>query len=190
MFMNSDIKSSVMWAMKPSSLYNDHDHNQIRIWPVFSGTILANAFSTLYIHVHPYKNGERKLKISFFFKFKRDNSVKNHRTTTKFGLDLYYLVFELNVRNCCRDNERKRKISSFFLSSRGIAQSKIIGPRPNLNLTCVFLRPIHIWNLSWMCSTVAEILNGNQMMTEQGNTICPRPYYRGGTKRISSRDEC
>ena len=83
------------------------------------------------------QDNEWKLKISnFFSKFKRDNSVKNHRTMTKFEHDLRipmtcpYVKFELNVCNCCWDNERKLKISDFFLSSRGITLSKIIGPRP------------------------------------------------------------
>jgi hypothetical protein len=57
--------------------------------------------------------------------FKRDNSVINHQTTTKFKLDLRnpmtypYIKFELNVCNPYRDNERKLKISFlFFLFKR------------------------------------------------------------------------
>ena len=49
----------------------------------------------------------------FFSKFKRANSVKNHRTMTKSEFDLHitvtypYIKFELNVCNLCRDNEQK-----------------------------------------------------------------------------------
>ena len=52
--------------------------------------------------------------------FKRDNSVINHQTTTKFKLDLHnpmtypYIKFELNVCNPYRDNERKLKFLIFL----------------------------------------------------------------------------
>lgn len=50
---------------------------------------------------------------SLFSNFKRHTSVKNHRTGTKFKLNLYismthqYIKFELNVCNGSGDNDRK-----------------------------------------------------------------------------------
>jgi hypothetical protein len=51
--------------------------------------------------------------------------------------------------------------SKFFQHSRKIRLSKIIEPRPNSNLNCLFLRCIYMSNLSWMCTTIGEIMNGN-----------------------------
>jgi hypothetical protein len=51
--------------------------------------------------------------------------------------------------------------SNFFQLSRKITLSKIIEPRPNSNLNCSFLRCIYMSNLSWMCTTIREIMNGN-----------------------------
>jgi hypothetical protein len=70
---------------------------------------------------------ERKLKISL-----RGITVKNHQTTTKFKLDLRnpmtypYIKFELNVCNTYRDNERKLKISIFFLFKRDNSVKNLI----------------------------------------------------------------
>jgi hypothetical protein len=86
---------------------------------------------------------------------------------TKFKLELLipkmylYVKFELNVYSHWEDNERKLKISDFLQSSKGITLSAIIKPCPNSNLTSVFLWHVHISNLSWICTTVWKIMNGN-----------------------------
>jgi hypothetical protein len=58
------------------------------------------------LYIHSYKSLESKkwkFLIFFFYKFKRDNSVKNHWTITTFKLGLHmpmmypYFKFELNV---------------------------------------------------------------------------------------------
>ena len=70
--------------------------------------------TNLYMQFEPYtyiqtKVRERKLK----FKSRGITPSKNHRTMTKFELDLHnpmmysYTKFELNVCNRSRDNERK-----------------------------------------------------------------------------------
>jgi hypothetical protein len=47
---------------------------------------------------NPYSNNEGKLKIfTFFFKFKRNNSVKNQWTITKFELDLRNSMTNLHL---------------------------------------------------------------------------------------------
>jgi hypothetical protein len=72
----------------------------------------------------PQKYIPKKVKVSYFFKFKKDNSVKNHVTKTKFKLDLYFLVKYLHMRfqpypyNSSR--VQKLKNSIFFERSRGI----------------------------------------------------------------------
>jgi hypothetical protein len=48
-----------------------------------------------------------------------------------------------------------------IFQTRKITLSKIIEPRPNSNLNCLFLRCIYMSNLSWMCTTIGEIMNGN-----------------------------
>jgi hypothetical protein len=58
------------------------DHNQIQIWAMYSHEVSSYAISTLY--THPYKSWKAETK-NFF---KRDNSVKNNHTITKFRLDL------------------------------------------------------------------------------------------------------
>ena len=71
---------------------------------------------------NPYRDNEQKLKFLKKIFFKRDNSVKNQQTMTKFELDLrspmtypyWYIKFELNVCNPYRDNERKLKFLIFF----------------------------------------------------------------------------
>jgi hypothetical protein len=67
-----------------------------------------------------YRDNERKLKISnFFSKFKRDNSVKNQQTITKFKLDLRIPMTNLHMQfesyTCIQTKawERKLKISIF-----------------------------------------------------------------------------
>jgi hypothetical protein len=81
----------------------------------------------IYTQFQPYTYIKTKLKrpeTENFFK--KDNSVKNHWTATKFKLDLrnpmmyLYIKFELNVCNPYKDNERKLKISVLFQSSIGI----------------------------------------------------------------------
>jgi hypothetical protein len=68
---------------------------------------------------NPYRDNERKLKISIFFLFKRDNSVKNQWTITKFELDLHISMINLHMQfesyTCIQTKvrERKLKISIF-----------------------------------------------------------------------------
>jgi hypothetical protein len=38
-----------------------------------------------------------QMKYSFFARFKRNNSAKNHRTKTKCKLDLYFAVIHLHI---------------------------------------------------------------------------------------------
>jgi hypothetical protein len=88
------------------------------------------------METNPYRDNEWKLKISiyFFFLFKRDNSVKNQWTKTKFKLDLRIPMTNLHMQfesyTCIQTKVRecKLKISIFFLSSREITLSKINGP--------------------------------------------------------------
>jgi hypothetical protein len=74
---------------------------------------------------NPYRDNERKLKISFFFFFKRDNSVKNQWTITKFELDLRIPMTDLHMQfepyTHIETKVRERKLKFF---SRGIALSK------------------------------------------------------------------
>jgi hypothetical protein len=78
-------------------------------------------------------NGNKKF-LTFFSKFRRDNSVSYHQTMTKFELDQCILLpypnvkFELNMYDCCGDNEWKLKASYYFQSERGITLPKIIEP--------------------------------------------------------------
>jgi hypothetical protein len=73
-------------------------------------------------------------KFLFFSKFKRDNSVKNQHTITKFKLDLHIFMTNLHMQfqpyTCIQTKvrERKLKISIFFQSSRGITLSRINEP--------------------------------------------------------------
>jgi hypothetical protein len=73
------------------------------------------------MQIQPYKSKSAKTEnFNFLPTVKRDNFVQNHRTMTKFKLDLLinlmylYVKFELNVYNCWGDDERKLKISLFF----------------------------------------------------------------------------
>jgi hypothetical protein len=68
---------------------------------------------------NPNRDHERKLKISiFFFLFKRDNSVKNQQTITKFELDLHnhmmnlYMQFQPYTYIQTKVREQKLKITS------------------------------------------------------------------------------
>ena len=58
-----------------------------------------------------------------------------------------YIKFEFNVCNPHRDNERKLKISKFFLLKRDNSV-KTNGPNPNLNLTCALLWQTYTCNLN------------------------------------------
>ena len=73
---------------------------------------------------NPYRDNERKLKISIFL-FKRDNSVKNQRTKTKFVLDLRIPMTNLHMQfesyTCIQTKLREWKLK--FIS-RGITLSK------------------------------------------------------------------
>jgi hypothetical protein len=90
---------------------------------------------------NPYRDNERKLKISNFFVF------KNQRTKTKFELDLRipmtclhvqfqpYTLIQTKVKRAETEN-----FIFFFQSSRSRDNSvKINEPLPNSNLSCVFL---------------------------------------------------
>jgi hypothetical protein len=116
---------------------------------------------------NPYKDNERKLKISIFSKFKRDISVKNKRTITKFELDLHIPMTNLHMQFesyiCIQTEVRERKLKIF---QEGQLCQKIIRPWPNSNLTCIILRCINIPNLNYMCGTVQEIMNGNQLWND------------------------
>jgi hypothetical protein len=69
---------------------------------------------------NPYRDNERKLKISNLFWLKRDNSVKNQWTKTKFKLDLRIPMTNLHMQfesyTCIQTKvrERKLKISILF----------------------------------------------------------------------------
>jgi hypothetical protein len=60
---------------------------------------------------NPYRDNERRLKISIFSKFKRDNSVKNQQTITKFELDLRIPMSNLTC-NLSLIYTSKRKLKS------------------------------------------------------------------------------
>ena len=124
-------------------------------------------------------------------------SVKNQRTMTKFELNLYFLVtylhmqFQLHTYILTKVRERKLKFYDFFLSSRGITLSKIIGPWPNSNSTCIFPWRIYMPNVSSISATVNKIMNGNlndDGMTEtrnDGNTVtlyAPGHFMAGAWK--------
>lgn len=156
-----------------------------------------------------------KLQIyHFLFKLKRHNSVIIHRTRTKFTLDLYLLVNNLHMKYqfyiCIPSKVSKNWEFPIFLKfSRGITLSEIIWPKLNSNSAFMFIRYIHISNLSWMCAMVVVIMIGKWMMTEypkdrkieewkdgkmeewkdrkmeQGNTICPS-YFMVGAKKCAS----
>jgi hypothetical protein len=69
------------------------------------------------------RDNERKLKISGFFlsKFKRDNSVKNQLTMTKFKLDLRILMTNLHLYMHSNKSYRAETENFFFFpNSRGI----------------------------------------------------------------------
>jgi hypothetical protein len=68
----------------------------------------------------------------------------------------------MNVKYRWGDNERKLKTSYYFQSERGKTRPKFIEPLPNSNLLCAFLWRIHMSNLSLMCHTVGEIMNGTK----------------------------
>jgi hypothetical protein len=58
------------------------------------------------------RDDERKLKFLFFSKFKRDNSVKNQQTITKFKFDLHILMTNLNTYNFNLIHAYKQKLES------------------------------------------------------------------------------
>jgi hypothetical protein len=100
------------------------DHNQIQTWPAHFCDEPTHAIWT-YIQT---KVKEQKLKI-----FSRGITLsKSHLTMTKFEYDLHnlmmypYTIFELNVCNRLRDNERK--------PIYGMTKS---------NTTCICPRPVH-----------------------------------------------
>jgi hypothetical protein len=71
---------------------------------------------------NPYRDNEQKLKISKFFLFKRDNSVKIQWTKSKSELDRLripamtnlHMQFESYACIQTKVRERKLKISIFF----------------------------------------------------------------------------
>jgi hypothetical protein len=79
------------------------DHNQIRI-----------PMTNLHVQFEPYTYVQTKVRERKLNCFSRGITLsKNHRTMTKFELDLHtpmmypYFKFELYVCNRSRDNERK-----------------------------------------------------------------------------------
>jgi hypothetical protein len=74
---------------------------------------------------YPYRDKEQKLK-NFFFLFKRDNSVKNQQTITKFELDLRVPMTNLHMQfksyiTCIQTKVKEQKLKFF---SRVITLSK------------------------------------------------------------------
>jgi hypothetical protein len=88
-------------------------------------------------HCRDIINGNWKF-LFFFSKFKRDSSVKNQHTITKFNLDLHILMMNLYMQyqpyTCHTHNSSRAETENFyfFQSSRGITLSKINEPWPKL----------------------------------------------------------
>lgn len=85
---------------------------------------------------------DRKQNFQFCPKFKRHTSDTNHWIGIIFTLDLYFLVNSLHMKyqinKCIPSNVRERKQNLIFYKIQEVEFSKIIGPGPNSNLTCVF----------------------------------------------------
>jgi hypothetical protein len=77
------------------------------------------------IHVSKQKSDSGNWKFLFFSKFKRDNSVKNQQTITKFELDLRISITNLYMQfepyTSIQTKIRERKLKFFW---RGITLSK------------------------------------------------------------------
>jgi hypothetical protein len=134
------------------------DHGQIRTSLVFFCKITAHAMSTS--DIHSYKS--RNWKFSFFSKFKEDYSVKNHQAKTKFELDLYFLInylhmwFQPYTYVSTKVRVWNLKISIFPTFKKDNCQK-------SSNLDLNFLQHIHMFNLSWICTTVGKITNRNRI---------------------------
>jgi hypothetical protein len=116
---------------------------------VHSYNVSAHAIPTLYIYICTSLQNLKKF-------FKKDNSVKNHKIMTKFELNSDLCVpviypnvkFELNVCNCCRDNEWK-------LNNDGMTMTE----QCNAKFPC----PFHVGGIkkvnacSWGCKFLNEI---------------------------------
>jgi hypothetical protein len=109
----------------------------------------------------------------FHFKFKALKTIQcntNHfykkfKVLKLFSVNLLlisYCIFVAKIiRTYISTNVWVLKLSIFFQHSREITLSKIIDPRPNSNLNCLLLSFMYMSNLSWMCTIIGEILNGN-----------------------------
>lgn len=88
----------------------------------------------------------------FFLKFKRHNSVKNHRTRTKFEIDLYNLVNKLHMKYqlyiCIPP-----KVSQF--KRHNSVKGHQTGNK--INSSCIFIRYIYLSNLSRKCATAVWV---------------------------------
>jgi hypothetical protein len=77
------------------------------------------------IHAPKQKLESGNWKFQFFSKFKRDNSVKNQWTITKFEFDLHISMTNLHMQfepyTCIQTKVRERKLK---FCSRGITLSK------------------------------------------------------------------
>lgn len=108
---------------------------------------------------------DRKQNFQFCPKFKRHTSDTNHWIGIIFTLDLYFLVNSLHMKyqinKCIPSNVRERKQNLIFYKIQEAEFSKIIGPGPNSNLTCVFFYDISIYQI-WVkiCATVDVIMVG------------------------------
>jgi hypothetical protein len=95
------------------------------------------------------RDDEWKLKVSIYFsKFKRDNSVTNQQTITKFKLDLHILMTNLHMQlqsyTCIKTKFRewKQKISIFFKVQEGQLSQK------SMNLNHIRTWPAYSYDVS------------------------------------------
>jgi hypothetical protein len=162
------------------------NHNQI--WSFL--WLSAHEISVLYTRYIHRKARERKLK-SF------SRGIILSKIIRPWPYSNLTCVFKWHIWVCYFNLLYKLESGDwkFLFFLRGITLSKMIGLKPNSSLTCAFLWCniyitkfcaflwcIHVSNLSWMCATVAEIMSRNSNMMEQGNTMCPQPFYGRGIK--------
>jgi hypothetical protein len=131
---------------------------------------------------NPYRDNERKLKISILFsKFKRDNSVKNQWTITNFELDLRIPMTNLHMESkpytYIQTQVRGRKLIFF---SRGITLSK---NHPTMTKFQFDLHSPMIYPYTKFEVKVCNLSIDNERkpiygMTK-GNTICPGHFMAG-----------
>jgi hypothetical protein len=112
------------------------------------------------IHATKQKLESGNWKSLFFSKFKRDNSVKNQRTITKFELDLripiMYLHMQFQPYTYIQTKVRERKLK---ISSREITvKSHCTATKFKLDLRNPMMYPYFKFGLN-VC--IPEIMNGN-----------------------------